>query len=188
MSGPNASSELAAPFGGRIAAMAHGSIPSPVGVLGLAASATGVVAVRFGPEPGESPGRPGDAQALRHLDHLRRELDAYFAGSLRRFIVPLDLRGTAFRLQTWAALREIPFGTTISYGELARRVDRPTGQRAVGAANGANPIAIVVPCHRVIAADGSLHGYGGGLERKAWLLEHEQRTLCAAGRAPVALF
>jgi methylated-DNA-[protein]-cysteine S-methyltransferase len=101
------------------------------------------------------------------------QLRAYFAGELRDFDVALELAGTAFQREVWQALREIPYGETISYGELAARVGRPGASRAVGLANGRNPIAIIVPCHRVIGADGSLTGFGGGLARKRWLLEHE---------------
>jgi methylated-DNA-[protein]-cysteine S-methyltransferase len=101
------------------------------------------------------------------------QLRAYFAGACTMFDVPLDLRGTEFQRSVWEQLQTIPYGETISYGELARRVGNPNASRAVGLANGRNPIAIIVPCHRVIGADGSLTGYGGGLERKTWLLEHE---------------
>jgi methylated-DNA-[protein]-cysteine S-methyltransferase len=101
------------------------------------------------------------------------QLQAYFAGQLTAFDLPIELRGTPFQRRVWSALREIPYGETISYGELARRVGNPKASRAVGLANGRNPVAIVVPCHRVIGADGSLTGYGGGLERKVWLIEHE---------------
>lgn len=101
------------------------------------------------------------------------QLDAYFAGELSSFDLEMNLLGTPFQRGVWTELREIPFGETISYGELARRVGNPNASRAVGLANGRNPIAIIVPCHRVIGANGSLTGYGGGLERKTWLLEHE---------------
>lgn len=101
------------------------------------------------------------------------QLQAYFEGNLTDFDLPIELHGTEFQRRVWAALQEIPYGETISYGELARWVGNPKASRAVGLANGRNPVAIVVPCHRVIGADGSLTGYGGGLERKVWLLEHE---------------
>jgi methylated-DNA-[protein]-cysteine S-methyltransferase len=112
------------------------------------------------------------------------QLQAYFAGELTDFALPIDLRGTPFQRRVWSALREIPYGETISYGELARWVGNPKASRAVGLANGRNPVAIVVPCHRVIGADGSLTGYGGGLDRKVWLLEHEaeHRPGAAQGR------
>jgi methylated-DNA-[protein]-cysteine S-methyltransferase len=109
------------------------------------------------------------------------QLQAYFAGELTDFDLPLELRGTPFQRRVWSALQQIPYAQTISYGELARRVGNPKASRAVGLANGRNPVAIVVPCHRVIGADGSLTGYGGGLERKVWLLEHE------AGHRPGAM-
>lgn len=102
-----------------------------------------------------------------------RQLDEYFAGVRRAFDLPLRLHGTEFQQRVWNVLMEIPYGVTWSYGELAKRIDQPTASRAVGLANGRNPISILVPCHRVIGADGSLTGYGGGLERKQWLLVHE---------------
>lgn len=101
------------------------------------------------------------------------QLDEYFAGHRRAFDLPLRLHGTEFQQRVWKALKEIPYGATLSYGELAKRIDSPTASRAVGLANGRNPISILVPCHRVIGADGSLTGYGGGLPRKQWLLAHE---------------
>ncbi len=106
------------------------------------------------------------------------QLREFFAGERTDFDIPLELDGTDFQLRVWNALREIPYGTTISYGELARRIDQPTAARGVGMANGANPIAVIVPCHRVIGADGSLTGYGGGMERKRLLLDLERGALC----------
>ena len=108
------------------------------------------------------------------LDPWRAQLDEYFAGTRTAFDLPLRLHGTEFQVEVWEQLRRIPYGETISYGELAKRVDRPEAARAVGSANGQNPIAIVVPCHRVIGADGSLTGFGGGLDWKRWLLQREQ--------------
>ena len=107
------------------------------------------------------------------LGEARRQLDAYFAGELREFDLPLAPSGSAFQLRVWEELRAIPYGDTISYGELARRVGDPSAARAVGLANGRNPLPVVVPCHRVIGADGSLTGFGGGLDRKRRLLELE---------------
>jgi methylated-DNA-[protein]-cysteine S-methyltransferase len=107
------------------------------------------------------------------IDQLR----AYFAGALTRFDLPLRLAGTAFQNAVWSALREIPYGESVSYQTLATRIGRPTACRAVGAANGANPLPIVVPCHRVIGADGSLTGFGGGIETKRALLDHERAHL-----------
>lgn len=103
----------------------------------------------------------------------RAQLEVYFAGGLKRFDLALEPLGTPFQLSVWQALRTIPFGETLSYGALAARIGRPGSSRAVGAANGANPLPIVVPCHRVIGADGSLTGFGGGIEAKRWLLAHE---------------
>jgi methylated-DNA-[protein]-cysteine S-methyltransferase len=102
-----------------------------------------------------------------------RQLGEYFAGARRDFELPLRPQGTAFQRRVWDALLQIPYGATWSYGELARRIDQPKASRAVGLANGSNPVSIVVPCHRVIGANGTLTGYGGGLERKRWLLAHE---------------
>ncbi len=102
-----------------------------------------------------------------------RQLNEYFAGTRREFDLPLRLKGSEFQRRVWRRLTEIRYGETLSYGELAKRIGNPNASRAVGLANGRNPISILVPCHRVIGADGSLTGYGGGLERKRWLLAHE---------------
>ena len=102
-----------------------------------------------------------------------RQLTEYFEGTRREFDLPLRLQGTVFQQRVWRQLTEIPYGQTWSYGQLAERIDKPSASRAVGLANGRNPISILVPCHRVIGADGSLTGYGGGIERKRWLLVHE---------------
>lgn len=125
----------------------------------------------------EQPMVPGEHP---HLTQLREELTRYFAGSLTTFTVPLVYRGTPFEERVWRELTRIPYGDTISYAQLAERIGAPNGQRAVGRANGMNRIAIVIPCHRVVNADGKLGGYGGGLWRKNWLLQHEQ----AQGRRP----
>jgi methylated-DNA-[protein]-cysteine S-methyltransferase len=108
---------------------------------------------------------------------FRRAMEAYFAGELT-LVDKLHVQtgGTAFQQQVWAALRDIPAGKTLSYGELAKKIGRPGASRAVGRANGSNPVGIIVPCHRVIGSDGSLTGYGGGMDRKRWLLEHERRS------------
>jgi len=113
-------------------------------------------------------------QPARSASDARRALEAYFAGELHAIdTVPVKTGGTPFQREVWAALRTIPVGTTVSYRALAARLNRPQAMRAVGMANNANPTGVVVPCHRVIGADGSLTGYGGGLPRKRWLLEHE---------------
>lgn len=127
----------------------------------------------------QGPAEPGWLLKPDLLPTVVAQLDAYFAGDLRDFRpedfdLPLRLHGTAFQQEVWQALLRIPAGRTCSYGELARSIGKPAAVRAVGAANGANPVAIIVPCHRVIGADGSLHGYGGGLELKQQLLALEQ--------------
>jgi methylated-DNA-[protein]-cysteine S-methyltransferase len=148
---------------------------SPVGEL-LLTSERGMLsglnmALQQGkPAPSPKPEWQRDDAALRFA---RQQLDAYFEGDLQNFDLPLHMAGTPFQKQVWQGLLTIPFGTTISYAELARRIGRPGASRAVGAANGRNPIGIIVPCHRVIGADGSLTGYGGGLDRKEWLISHE---------------
>ena len=114
-----------------------------------------------------------------HNTALVRELDAYFAGRLRQFNVPLDLRGTAFQLRVWEVLYRIPYGETRSYGEVAQAVGKPKAARAVGQANGRNPVSIIVPCHRVIGSHGGLTGYGGGLQRKKALLDLESAALAS---------
>lgn len=116
------------------------------------------------------------------LAHVVAQLEAYFAGELADFELPMRMQGTEFQQRVWASLCEIPYGETISYGELARWVGNPKASRAVGLANGRNPVAIIVPCHRVIGANGSLTGYGGGLDRKVWLLEHETAHRPRPGR------
>lgn len=115
-------------------------------------------------------------RSARSRSSARRAFEAYFEGELAAIeAVSTHTRGTGFQRRVWSALREIPAGTTLSYGQLAARIGRPAAVRAVGAANGANPIPVIVPCHRVIGADASLTGFGGGLERKRWLLAHERR-------------
>lgn len=124
------------------------------------------------------------ARADGPFDAVREQLDAYFAGALETFDLDLEPRGTPFQRRVWDELCEIPYGETISYSELARRLGDPKLVRAVGTANGRNPISIVIPCHRVIGADGSLVGYGGGLDRKRRLLELE--AVASGRRLPVA--
>jgi methylated-DNA-[protein]-cysteine S-methyltransferase len=147
---------------------------SPVGKLLLAADNAGLRKVLFGGEPAAH-----WREEAAPLAETVRQLRAYFAGELHDFDLPLAPVGTPFQLRVWRELRNIPYGQTISYGELARRVGSPKGSRAVGLANGANPISIVVPCHRVIGSNGKLTGYGGGLPNKERLLalEREQHPL-----------
>ncbi|HYN14664.1 MAG TPA: methylated-DNA--[protein]-cysteine S-methyltransferase [Terriglobales bacterium] len=144
-------------------------IDSPVGPLLLVVSERGLVALEFGR------GNIGESwvEAAERTAPYARQLEEYFAGKRRAFDVPLDLRGTAFQKRCWQELLKIPYGETRSYADIARAIGNPLAVRAVGLANGQNPIAIVVPCHRVIGSDGSLTGYGGGLEVKRRLLELE---------------
>ena len=158
---------------------------SPVGEL-LVTSSEGMLTglymalYRGGPAPSPKPEWRRDDSALR-LAH--EQLKAFFAGERLGFDLPLRMAGTPFQKQVWEGLLTIPYGTTISYAELAARIGRPGASRAVGAANGRNPIGIVVPCHRVIGADGTLTGYGGGLDRKEWLISHEANVLANQDRA-----
>jgi methylated-DNA-[protein]-cysteine S-methyltransferase len=145
---------------------------SPLGPLTLRGGARGLVALDF-PGDGEPLDEAGRAPDL--FDDAERQLDAYFAGELRRFELDLDLGGTPFQRAIWQRLVEIPYGETISYGALARSIGRPDGVRAVAAAVGRTPVPVVVPCHRVVAGDGALTGYRGGLQRKQALLELERR-------------
>ena len=160
------------------------SIASPVGPLTITATG-GLIYGLFMDSQRHAP--PVDRSWVRDeapFAEQTAQLDAYFAGSPVEFDVPLSLSGTEFQRRVWAELQEIPLGETISYGELARRLGTPGASRAVGLANGRNPVAIVVPCHRVIGANGRLTGYGGGLERKAWLLRHEAE-ICGGFPAPL---
>lgn len=146
-------------------------LPTPVGVLTVVTNADALLAIHFGDGPALA-GR-SDAPTPRHVDVMAR-LAAYFDGDRAAIDgIPVEPGGTTFQRAVWLMLRNIHAGTTWSYRQLAERVERPTAIRAVGAANGANPIPIVLPCHRVIGSDGKLVGYGGGMERKKWLLAHE---------------
>ena len=154
----------------------HTTIDSPIGPLLLIADRQALTGIYLDSERGaprpeqlgeDDPGHPVLAAAAMQLAE-------YFAGERQDFDVPLTAAGTDFQQLVWAELVEIPYGETISYGELARRVGKPSASRAVGLANGRNPVPIMVPCHRVIGANGTLTGYGGGIERKQWLLTHER--------------
>jgi O-6-methylguanine DNA methyltransferase len=152
--------------------------PSPVGPLFLAASANGLVRLEFEARTQKlNPGATHLRESKSALAPYLRELDEYFAGERREFSFPLDLRGTEFQLACWHALLEIPYGETRSYRDIAQAIGHPHAFRAVGMSNNRNPIAIVVPCHRVIASSGSLCGYGGGLDIKRKLLDLEQASL-----------
>jgi methylated-DNA-[protein]-cysteine S-methyltransferase len=149
-------------------------VPSPVGPLTLRWSNDALLGSYFENAPflARRDEWVRDDACLRPV---REQLEQYFEGARTSFDVPLSFEGTPFQVRVWQALRDIPFGRTASYGELARRIGQRNGAgaRAVGAANGRNPLCVIVPCHRVIGADGSLTGFGGGLPRKRWLLEHE---------------
>ena len=159
------------------------SYHSPLGTYILASSQRGVVCVETEDKTPaclarwQRQGIQVKDGGSKHSDTVTRELDEYFAGRLREFTVPLDMRGTLFQRQVWELLRGIPYGETRSYGQIARALGNPTAVRAVGGANGSNPVSIVVPCHRVIGSDGKLTGYGGGLDRKEALLNLETRVL-----------
>jgi methylated-DNA-[protein]-cysteine S-methyltransferase len=146
---------------------------TPLGTLLLAGTSEALHLISLPGDAHEASPEPEWTEDAAPFARARRQLDAYFAGRLKAFDLDLAPEGTAFQLAVWRALASIPYGTTRSYGELARRIGRPRAVRAVGLANGANPLPIVLPCHRVIGADGSLTGYGGGLEAKRLLLRLE---------------
>lgn len=171
-------------------------VSTPIGSLELVAGPAGLRAVLWPgedgsrvprsvgvqPQPGGADGvgdEAGDA-TQRHLDAAQAQLAEYFDGTRREFDLVLDPAGTDFQLRVWNVLRSIPYGRTISYGAQATALGDPGAARAVGAANGRNPLSIVVPCHRVVSASGGLTGFAGGLDTKAWLLEHERTVLAGA--------
>jgi methylated-DNA-[protein]-cysteine S-methyltransferase len=151
-------------------------LETPIGTLRLLADDDALVGVHLPGQEDPRSGAPGDGPLPPVLERARTQIGEYFAGKRRTFDLPLAPRGTEFQRSVWRALSAIPFGATRSYGEIASALGRPSASRAVGAANGQNPIAIIVPCHRVIGADGTLTGYAGGLALKEWLLRHEQRV------------
>ncbi|HJU64057.1 MAG TPA: methylated-DNA--[protein]-cysteine S-methyltransferase [Gemmatimonadaceae bacterium] len=159
---------------GEMTAISYTTIDSPVGRLMVAADDDAVRLIEF-----QLPGRSSavdfrsEPRETALLRETRDQLGEYFAGCRRRFDLPLDPRGSPFQQRVWSALLEVPYGATCSYMSIARRLGDPRATRAVGAANGRNPIPIIIPCHRVIGADGTLTGYGGGLERKRYLLRLE---------------
>ena len=171
-------------------------VTTPLGPLELVAGPSGLRAVLWPGEDGSrvpravggsaqptDPDRVGDeagAAAELHLDAAQAQLAEYFAGTRREFDLVLDAAGTNFQLRVWNVLRSIPYGATISYGAQATALGEPGAARAVGAANGRNPLSIVVPCHRVVSSSGGLTGFAGGLDTKAWLLEHERTVLAGA--------
>jgi methylated-DNA-[protein]-cysteine S-methyltransferase len=155
---------------------------APFGELTLVASDAGLRAVLW---PAEKPGRvrlPETTSSTNHpiLVSTVTQLHEYFAGTRRRFDLPLDLRGTVFQVKAWRALADIPYGQTTSYAQQAAHIGHPTAVRAVGSANGRNPISIVLPCHRVVATSGALTGFAGGLDIKRWLLDFESTRLATS--------
>jgi O-6-methylguanine DNA methyltransferase len=171
------------------------SVPTPIGRVRVAATDTGVVRIEL---PGADPEARMNAWLAAHFPHatcrrgmsplLRRatqQIESYFTSGLRTFSLPLELAGTPFQIAVWKHVYDIPFGATRSYGAIARSMGNPKAVRAVGAAQGANPIPIVIPCHRVVGSTGALIGYGGGLPTKRWLLEHE-RSRTGATSAPAS--
>jgi methylated-DNA-[protein]-cysteine S-methyltransferase len=157
----------------------YSTVPSPIGELMLCGDDASLTALHL-PGHWAKPGAGWRRDDARFAD-VARQLEEYFAGERTTFDIPMRMQGGPFEREVWAELLQIPYGETASYGEIARRVGKPHASRAVGAANGRNPIAIIVPCHRVIGSDGTLTGYGGGLERKRALLDLE------AGVAPLAV-
>jgi methylated-DNA-[protein]-cysteine S-methyltransferase len=155
----------------------HDVADSPLGPLTLVAD-DGVLSGLYMTEQRHRPGESsfGERDPLA-FEQVTEQLKAYFEGELTRFEIPLVLTGTPFRQRVWAALQEIPFGSVLSYGQLADRLGQPGASRAVGLANGRNPVGIIVPCHRVVGSDGSLTGYGGGVGRKQYLLNLERGLL-----------
>ena len=176
--------------------LARTTMSSPIGLLTLVANDRALVAIEFeGDDDMHSDratrvsgasGAPGTVADVAPGDHpvlatVVRQLEEYFAGLRTEFDLPLDPSGTDFQQLVWRALRDIPYGETITYGEQAARLGDKNNSRAVGAANGKNPIPIVVPCHRVVGSNGHLTGFAGGLDTKAWLLDHEFQVRAAAG-------
>jgi len=162
-------------------------IDTPIGAVLLAGNSWALSSVGFQAGPRAMRPQPHWVRSAAPFTAVVTQLAAYFAGSLREFQLALAPRGTQFQLAVWDALRRIPYGATLSYGELARQLGHPQGARAVGLANGANPLPVIVPCHRVIGADGSLTGFGGGLPIKRTLLALEGAScvadLFSSGRA-----
>jgi methylated-DNA-[protein]-cysteine S-methyltransferase len=156
---------------------------APFGVVTVVGSDLGIRFVMF-----DNDAHPKPLERLRisetaihdSVNNAITQLDEYFDGSRRDFELSLDLQGTEFQVAAWNALAEIPYGHTASYGQQAALIGRPKAVRAIGGANGRNPVAIVLPCHRIVGADGSLTGFGGGIEVKKWLLDHEQTVLHSA--------
>ncbi len=169
---PSAAADRATPAPG--AAIRYGHADTPLGPVRLSRDDVGLTGLVFTDRSRDGEPGPTWRRDEASLEPVRRQLREYFEGERTEFDLELHLVGSPFQVAVWSALRAIPYGESTSYGTIASRIGRPTAVRAVGAANGRNPVAIVVPCHRVIGADGTLTGYGGGLDRKAWLLALER--------------
>lgn len=156
-------------------AVFYDELETPIGFLQLVADETGLAFVGLPHSKHPLPIQDHWRRDRPHLAEARRQFTAWFVGEMRDFDLPLHPQGTPFQLAVWQGLCTIGYAQTASYADLARHIGRPRAVRAVGAANGANPLSIIVPCHRVIGSNGSLTGYGGGLEAKQWLLAHERR-------------
>ncbi|WP_199099541.1 methylated-DNA--[protein]-cysteine S-methyltransferase [Dyella sp. ASV21] len=156
----------------------YDDLPTPIGLLRLVADDEGLREIWFDSGKHQRAPQPGWMRAATDpLVQAAQQLEEYFAGTRQHFALPLRPLGTPFQLEVWHELARIPYGSTISYGELARRIGQPQAMRAVGAANGRNPLPIVLPCHRVIGSNGSLTGFGGGLPTKRYLLALEDRIV-----------
>lgn len=160
-----------------MSAVCYTTIESPVGPLLLAGDAGGLRSVSFESSKRAATVQPNWKEDKAPFAEVIRQLQAYFRGELKDFDLPLALEGTEFQVRVWRNLQAIPYGETISYGQLAQRIGNPRAVRAVGLANGCNPIPIIIPCHRVIGSDGSLTGFGGGLPNKKKLLALENRQM-----------
>jgi len=145
---------------------------SPLGPIEISGMQDSILAIDFVEEM-----LPGDADLPFCLKTCLKQIEEYFSGKRKEFLLKLDAQGTIFQRRVWQQLEKIPYGEVVSYGEIASIIGKPKACRAVGSANGKNPIAIIIPCHRVIGSDGSLTGYGGGLWRKEWLIKHEKGFL-----------
>ena len=170
--------------------MATAVVETPVGSLLIQTSARGISRIAFADTGRGAPAPPAPEDGVGGqavLDLARRQLEEYFAGQRHSFDLPLDLAGTDFQRRVWQAIAAIPFGETASYASIAATAGVPNAYRAAGAACGANPVVIVVPCHRVIGSDGGLHGFGGGLDTKVWLLRHEGVRSRAQSQRDLAL-
>ncbi|QDI02955.1 methylated-DNA--[protein]-cysteine S-methyltransferase [Xanthomonas cerealis pv. cerealis] len=166
----------------------YDAFATPIGELSVAVGDDGLRHILFQENRYDARGRAAWIRDAAPVRAAREQLLAYFAGERTHFDLPLAPRGTAFQCRVWQALAQIPFGATWSYAQLARHIEQPRAVRAVGAANGRNPLPIVLPCHRVIGANGTLTGFGGGLPTKAALLALERRGADPAHGAPAALF